>query len=928
MERFVRILLLFTTPFLFAQGIERFNTTDLTENFKDGSFGSETSGTTVVYYHCRNAGDYPISGEGIMLRRNDADPSPSAVEFHIPNGVGEFSFQYRKAFTGGNNRILTVTVNQEEVFLSPIFGNTSGEDSTIYTQTIPVFKEGNVVIRIAFPTSIANGNRHVTIDNVAWTSVLPAPIALSPSYVSVDHFIPNWEYAHAYDSIEINVFDYKNRVITQTESFEHGLDTTGYEALWEADLIGGRWILDHVLRTTQRYSGNYGAQLQADQGQLTSPVFFKPKSISFYAKKGTNDTSVTLRVMVNDEIIDLINFPITNDQFQLFTYAIPNPPDEAQFIFKNGSRVLYLDDLTIVSEGVVKELLPLSPYSMTSMSASFPILDLEPDTTYFYTVRAKKEGLSSALSNEIELKTKDGVVWDGNEWLYGEPLINKVAILRGEGSRLTSFEAKSLHIEEDIVIPSATSIVLDNEYDNSFHHSVVFQEGAYLVQRNSSAMNKGHATFIRNARFYGYDSKFWSTPVSGQKILKSAENDDTGFIFNPSAVYNYDEANRHWIRSTDLFFQPAKGTAIQVGTNYPFMGNDLGIPFTGKFTGVPHHGTYHIPATKSANGLGDHGVGNPYPSPLSMEKFLAKNPLVKTLYFWNEHAHYVPGSFPARYHTQTWYAYNRTGSSMGAATHIGPGVGFIARISEDTTMVFEDSMREVTSSSITLNRPSLSKDRYWLSLNFQENQENQILIGYVEGATNGFDEQFDARHLSLPYSFILSYSNQQPMIIEGRQAPFDIRDRVPLYFRANASGEYAIKLEQKEGVFESNPIYLVDTENQIKFNLSKEDPYEFGATAGDYPSRFYIEYEVDPFLSLPSNEVSDDLIVYRNNDQLEIRSTQEILSLNVFSSVGEQVHYEENIYAKHIHLPMFGRGVFHLRLTLSNGRVKHKSIIL
>lgn len=79
-------------------------------------FGSETSGTTVVYYHCRNVGDYPISGEGIMLRRNDADPSPSAVEFHIPNGVGEFSFQYRKAFTGGNNRILTVTVNQEEVF--------------------------------------------------------------------------------------------------------------------------------------------------------------------------------------------------------------------------------------------------------------------------------------------------------------------------------------------------------------------------------------------------------------------------------------------------------------------------------------------------------------------------------------------------------------------------------------------------------------------------------------------------------------------------------------------------------------------------------------------------------------------------------------------------------------------------------------------
>ncbi|MBS7332511.1 MAG: fibronectin type III domain-containing protein, partial [Weeksellaceae bacterium] len=887
MIRFLPLITLFLiTQFLIAQGTENFNTSNLTDNYSNGSFSGETAGTTIVYSHCRNQGDYPISGNGIMLRRNDADPSSSSVEFHIANGVGDFTFQYRKAFTGQNNRILSVSVNNEEVFLSPIFGNSSGEDQTIYTQTIPIFKQGNVVIKIAYPSTIVNGNRQVTIDNVSWTGVLPNPEALNSPYIGVDNFISKWNYAENFDLFEIHVSDYKNRFLTQTESFENGLDTSGYEEMWEAELIGGRWILDNVIRTTQHISGNYGAQLQADYGKLNSPLFYKPKSISFYAKKGANDTSLKLSMKVNQVVTDLVTFSVTNNDFQLFKYNFTTIPEEASFILSNGDKVLYLDDLTIESEGFMKEPILSSPFITNSAEFNLPINNLEPDTKYFYKIRAKNGGVFSGFSNEIELTTKDGVVWTGNEWIYGQPSFNKVAILRGNGTLLNSFEAKSLQVENDIEIKSETTIHLQNEFKNYFNHSVIFNEGAYLLQENDLAVNSGNATFKRNATFFGYDSKFWSSPVADQKILK--QNNDNGFYPNPSAVYNYNEEGRNWLRTTDTNFQPAKGYIIQVGTNIPFNQNgNLETPFVGYFNGVPHNGVFTIPATKTTNGLGDNGVGNPYGSPISMQSFMTSNSVVKALYFWNEDAHYIPGSNPASYEGQKWFSFNLTGSNLDTQEHIAPGVGFIARVTESSVLTINNSMRSDINFDDIQSRNQNEKDRFWLSLNANNNKENQILIGYIEGATNGIDEKYDAKNISNSNSFILSHSNANGMIIEGRQYPLDVNDQIPLYFRAKDTGEYTIKLENKQGIFKTQPIYLIDNELNLSINLSEEIEYVFDSELGNYLDRFEIRYQPKENLSTINLDETSDLIVYKDDSQNKVISFDKITSYKIYNYSGQ-----------------------------------------
>lgn len=151
-----------------AQGSEDFSAqTSLTGTYADGTFAGQTSGVTVAYTHSRDEGDYAITGKGLMLRRAD---EPSSVEFTIPNGVGSFTFKYRKAFTGGTNtRVLAVFIDGVQTTVTPTFG-AAGEDTTVLTSTTQVNKSGSVKIKISYPTGTANGNKQVTIDDVSWTA--------------------------------------------------------------------------------------------------------------------------------------------------------------------------------------------------------------------------------------------------------------------------------------------------------------------------------------------------------------------------------------------------------------------------------------------------------------------------------------------------------------------------------------------------------------------------------------------------------------------------------------------------------------------------------------------------------------------------------------------------------------------------------------
>ena len=86
-----------------------------------------------------------------MLRRE----SDSYLEATFPNGVGSFTFDYRKAYTGARELV----VNNLQVAKGGVFG-TSDTDDTIYTLTYEINVYGPVTIRIK------NIGRHLQIDKL------------------------------------------------------------------------------------------------------------------------------------------------------------------------------------------------------------------------------------------------------------------------------------------------------------------------------------------------------------------------------------------------------------------------------------------------------------------------------------------------------------------------------------------------------------------------------------------------------------------------------------------------------------------------------------------------------------------------------------------------------------------------------------------
>lgn len=173
------IAMLFTCALSFGQGSEDFTNSAATATYADGSFVGN-GGITWTYTHSRNEGDYAINGNGLMLRRAD---EPSSLSATFSGGIGNFSVNTRKAFTGNAQRRLELVVNGNVVGqFEPTFAD--GADATIVPfvlENINIPGEVTITLRLFG----ANGNQQITLDDIVWTgyegTAQPALLITSPS---------------------------------------------------------------------------------------------------------------------------------------------------------------------------------------------------------------------------------------------------------------------------------------------------------------------------------------------------------------------------------------------------------------------------------------------------------------------------------------------------------------------------------------------------------------------------------------------------------------------------------------------------------------------------------------------------------------------------------------------------------------------------
>lgn len=617
------------------------------------------------------------------------------------------------------------------------------------------------------------------------------------------------------------------------------------------------------------------------------------------------------------------------------------------------------------------------------------VTGLTADTQYHYVVRATTGTCKSVNSGEIDVKTSNNVVWDAGAWSNTSgPSATLNAIVRapfvvGADATQTTFTAKDLTVEStgSVEIPANQGITVVGKITTADNKIIIDSDGS-LLQTNSPTVNDNIGQIIakRGTHMRKMDYTYWATPVTGQKLLNTSGGANStlynvgGFSEGTpnNRIYQYNEPNDTFKAATDANFVPAKAYAVRGKDRYliDFPSNvPVADQFT--FTGIANNGTYSVGIQKSKNTTSGtpaveytHGynmIGNPYPSNIDFIKFFnfdhgdgTKNSdhIFGKAWFWTN----VPGA-PV---TQGGSAYTpnnyavltlaggtpATGVKISETTSPSTDIpnefikvaqGFIVEMKgtppigttpNTATLKFDNSIRTNNNTGHFYNSKNSQNEinRYWLKLTSPFNIVNTILVAHMDGATNGYDADYDAELLAVGDDSFYSKLNTQKLQIQARSNPLTTEDVIPLGNKYSANGNYKISLGNKEGIFAGDQkIYLLDKLNNLYTDLSVQD-YIFTASKGTDDTRFEIVYRNQEVLGT-DNLSKSDFSVYRDGTSFVIRSTFSLGKIELYDASGKLViATSSNQKEFRLDAAAIASGVYIIRAE-NSGNIRTKKII-
>ena len=430
--------------------------------------------------------------------------------------------------------------------------------------------------------------------------------------------------------------------------------------------------------------------------------------------------------------------------------------------------------------------------------------------------------------------------------------------------------------------------------------------GSTIVKRNSNALSR-------------LDYTMWSSPVAGQKLN----------LFSP-----FTSSNRFYTytASTDKYTvvsSPAT-TNFNIGTGYLIRmpNNALDAPttqvFNGVFTGTPNNGDVNLTVVSGKY----NGVGNPYPSTISANTFISANGITEALYFWRK----------TNNSTATSYATYTSGgggvANIGGGSTIVPngtiqvGQGFLVKATS-TSIKFTNAMRIADNRDQILKTKTAERNRIWLNLYNETTPINQILVGYITGATQDIDDTIDGKYINDSQTALTSLINNEEFVIQGRALPFETSDVVPLSFKTTTDGNYTITLDHVDGLFsETQEVLLVDASTGIEKDL-KTSGYNFTAKAGVDNSRFSLKYQRTLKVN-PESYDDNQVLVFKSSGALQIKSPSSIINnIKLYDVTGRLIFKKENINANEttIDSAKFGNQVLIVTITTVDKKTVNKKII-
>ncbi|MDP3681848.1 MAG: T9SS sorting signal type C domain-containing protein [Flavobacterium sp.] len=609
-----------------------------------------------------------------------------------------------------------------------------------------------------------------------------------------------------------------------------------------------------------------------------------------------------------------------------------------------------------------------SSATTTGTGSSTTISGLAPGT---YTFTVSNGTCVSLASDNVVINPVVTNTWNGTAWSTGlVPTSTQKIVFAGNFNQDVDLVGCSCKVtgSATVTIKSNRTLAITNEVEVVGGGTLTFENKASLVQINDAAVNAGNIIYKRltNTGVRNTDYTYWSSPVSPLNLGGTG-----GISYNPSSLvgsifYSYEVT----AGSEDWKSESATSPMI-VGKGYSIRGpGPISVsPLTlleVTFAGKPNNGRYPITGIYPFK---SYLIGNPYPSALDADKFLTDNAGVidGTLYFWT-HSTKIgigvvnPGTGVYAYSGDDYASYNLTGGVGTVADSdpdktlsnpnkptgkIGAGQGFFA--TSNTTIlgtneiVFNNSMRVgvggitgnnsqifKTNSTKSKTTSAIEKNRVWLNLTNTEGAFKQLLVGYITGATNDYDNGYDGETFD-GNEFIDFYSVNQnkKFVIQGRALPFDENDEVSLGYRSVAIGNFSIGIDEVDGMMQSQKVYIEDKLLNVVHDL-KASSYDFTTQAGTFNDRFVLRY-IDKTLGAGDFEAADDKVVISvKNKQIKIDSSDETIDkVLIFDLIGKQLYKKINVGNNEHVIPNLSSSeqVLIVKIVLQNGQTVSKKVI-
>ena len=557
-------------------------------------------------------------------------------------------------------------------------------------------------------------------------------------------------------------------------------------------------------------------------------------------------------------------------------------------------------------------------------------------TSVFAYISDKKSDLTITAISET--------TWNGSAWSNGTtPSSTIEAFIAGAYTTTANgaFTAKKLTVNSgSLTINSGTNLNITNEViNNAGTNGIVIENNANLIQVNNVA-NTGVAVVKRNSNpLYRLDYTLWSSPTGvTQTMIGFSPLTTTGrfYEYNPTS-------NLYSVVGNAIPFSQGKGFLIRMpnedpstlGAGTPYATGATPITYDGVFTGIPNNGNVTIAGTSGQYVA----VGNPYPSTISADLFIDANSAgtgAGTLYFWRKTN--VIGGGGTAYATYTKAGPVGVPAGSGTANggftptaDIAVGQGFITTVPASNTIAFTNALRTSSNSAQFLRtKAATQKDRVWLNLSAGTNPVNQMMVAYMDGATQGVDSGIDGKYINDNPTALTSDINNEEYVIQGRPA-FNDTDIVNLNFKTDVAGNFTIAIDHVDGLFVAGQaIYLVDKTTGAETNL-QTDAYTFTSAIGVFNSRFQLTYKTSGTLNVNSAVFNENSIyVYKLNGVLNINAGKTTMkNVKVFDITGRLILEQKEVNATTTSLKnlAIGKQTLLIQITADDNKVVTKKAI-